>query len=117
MSSPHPPKVAGIDPSLPAPTHTSDPVTPPHAPNPGPSPAADPAVQDHLAGWLSDLTTLHELTERLALTGTLDDALDELLRAGASLVGARRGLVALEPADGLGPVTTVGLGLGRADLG
>lgn len=113
MSSPHPPKVAGIDPSLPAPTHTSDPVTPPHAPNPAP----DPAIQDHLAGWLSDLTTLHELTERLALTGTLDNALDELLRAGASLVGARRGLVALEPADGLGPVTTVGLGLGRADLG
>ncbi|MDX3227063.1 PP2C family protein-serine/threonine phosphatase [Streptomyces sp. ME19-01-6] len=113
MSSPHPPKVAGIDPSLPAPTHTSDPVTPPPTPNPAP----DPAVQDHLAGWVSDLTTLHELTERLALTGTLDDALHELLRAGASLVGARRGLVALEPADGLGPVTTVGLGLGRADLG
>ncbi|MFK4184696.1 PP2C family protein-serine/threonine phosphatase [Streptomyces sparsogenes] len=113
MSSPHLPKVAGIDPSLPAPTHTSDPVAPPCAPGPGPG----PAVQDHLAAWVSDLTTLHELTERLALTGTLEDALDELLRAGAGLVGARRGLVALEPADGLGPVTTVGLGLGRADLG
>lgn len=109
MTSPHVPKVAGIDPSLPAPTHTSDPVTPPSAP--------DPALQDHLARWVSDLTTLHELTERLALTGTLDGALQELLRAGAALVGARRGLVALEPADGLGPVTTVGLGLGRADLG
>jgi serine phosphatase RsbU (regulator of sigma subunit) len=32
-------------------------------------------------------------------------------------VGAQRGLVALEPADGLGPDTTLGLGLGRADLG
>ncbi|WP_307826656.1 PP2C family protein-serine/threonine phosphatase [Streptomyces pactum] len=74
-------------------------------------------VLDRLAGWVSDLTTLHELTERLARTTTLDSALHELLRAGAALVGARRGLVALEPADGLGPVTTIGLGLGRADLG
>jgi hypothetical protein len=32
-------------------------------------------------------------------------------------VGARRGLVVLEPRDGLGPDTTLGLGLGRADLG
>ncbi|MET8179942.1 PP2C family protein-serine/threonine phosphatase [Streptomyces sp. NPDC005336] len=110
MSSPHPPKVAGIDSSLPAPTQTADPVTPPlTTPNAG--------VQDHLAGWVSDLTTLHELTERLVHTHTLDDALHELLRAGAALVGAQRGLVALEPVDGLGPVTTVGLGLGRADLG
>ncbi|OPF79297.1 serine/threonine protein phosphatase [Streptomyces antioxidans] len=110
MNAPHAPKVAGIDPSLPSPTHTSDPVTPPlAAPNSG--------VQDRLAGWVSDLTTLHELTERLVRTDTLDEALRELLRAGASLVGARRGLVALEPADGLGPVITVGLGLGHADLG
>ncbi|MBD3011370.1 GAF domain-containing SpoIIE family protein phosphatase [Streptomyces sp. 5-10] len=110
MNSPHAPKVAGIDPSLPSPTQTADPVTPPlAAPNSG--------VQDRLAGWVSDLTTLHELTERLVRTDTLDEALRELLRAGASLVGARRGLVALEPADGLGPVTTVGLGLGHADLG
>ncbi|MET7937029.1 SpoIIE family protein phosphatase [Streptomyces sp. NPDC005322] len=102
--------MAGIDSSLPAPTQTADPVTPAlGAPNAG--------VQDRLAGWVSDLTTLHELTERLVHTSTLDDALHELLRAGAALVGAQRGLVALEPADGLGPVTTVGLGLGRADLG
>ncbi|WAP57050.1 GAF domain-containing SpoIIE family protein phosphatase [Streptomyces sp. S465] len=102
--------MAGIDPSLPAPTQTADPITPPlAAPNSG--------VQDRLAGWVSDLTTLHELTERLVRTVTLEDALHELLRAGAALVGARRGLVALEPADGLGPVTTVGLGLGHADLG
>ncbi|MGV9852181.1 GAF domain-containing SpoIIE family protein phosphatase [Streptomyces sp. NPDC003442] len=110
MNSPHAPKVAGIDPALPSPTQTADPVTPPlAAPNSG--------VQDRLAGWVSDLTTLHELTERLVRTDTLDEALRELLRAGASLVGARRGLVALEPADGLGPVITVGLGLGHADLG
>ena len=74
-------------------------------------------VQDRLAGWISDLTTLHELTERLAGTTTLEDALHELLRAGASLVGARRGLVTLAPQDGLGPDTTVGLGLGPSDLG
>ncbi|MDK1474971.1 SpoIIE family protein phosphatase [Streptomyces sp. 549] len=75
------------------------------------------AAQDRLAGWISDLTTVHDLTERLARTTSLESALDEVLRAGASLVGARRGLVALEPADGLGPERTVGLGLGRADLG
>ncbi|MGW5673903.1 PP2C family protein-serine/threonine phosphatase [Streptomyces sp. NPDC003860] len=54
-------------------------------------------LHDRLAGWVSELTTLHELTERLAATGSLDDALDELLRAGAALIGARRGLVVLEP--------------------
>ncbi|MBB4792681.1 hypothetical protein BJY54_003293 [Streptomyces nodosus] len=83
-----------------------------------PAPAAPEAVlQDRLAGWVSDLTTLHELTERLARTGSLTEALQELLRAGAALVGARRGLVVLEPCDGLGPDTTTGLGLARADLG
>jgi serine phosphatase RsbU (regulator of sigma subunit) len=85
-------------------------------------PASAPApagavLQDRLAGWVSDLTTLHELTERLARTTTLDEALQEVLRAGAALVGARRGLVVLEPGDGLGPDTTIGLGLARADLG
>ncbi|MGW7485564.1 PP2C family protein-serine/threonine phosphatase [Streptomyces sp. NPDC054786] len=75
------------------------------------------AVQDRLAGWISDLSTLHDLTERLARTRTLEDALHELLRAGASLVGARRGLVVLAPSDGLGPETTVGLGLGHAEIG
>ncbi|GAA0619381.1 PP2C family protein-serine/threonine phosphatase [Streptomyces crystallinus] len=74
-------------------------------------------IQDRLAGWVSDLTTLHELTERLSRTSGLGDALDELLRAGAALVGARRGLVVLEPADGLGPAVTTGLGLAHADLG
>ncbi|WP_343244985.1 GAF domain-containing protein, partial [Streptomyces sp. SID14478] len=74
-------------------------------------------IQDRLAGWVSDLTTLHELTERLARTAALDDALHELLRAGAALMGARRGLVVMEPGDGLGPDTTVGLGLSRPDLG
>lgn len=32
-------------------------------------------------------------------------------------MGARRGLVVLEPGDGLGPDTTIGLGLARSDLG
>nr|WP_229322711.1 PP2C family protein-serine/threonine phosphatase [Streptomyces sp. UNOC14_S4] len=43
----------------------------------------------------------------------------EVLNAGSSLVGARRGLVTLQPADGPGHdrPTTVGLGLGRADFG
>jgi serine phosphatase RsbU (regulator of sigma subunit) len=75
------------------------------------------AVQDRLAAWVCDLSLLHELTERLARTATLDDALHEVLRAGATLVGARRGLITLDPADGLGPGASVGLGLGRGDLG
>ncbi|RSN17452.1 phosphatase [Streptomyces sp. WAC 01325] len=110
--------MAGIDSTVPSPAHTVAPapatsgasaVTPPSAPG--------ALLQDRLAGWVSDLTTLHELTERLARTATLGDALEELLRAGSALVGARRGLVVLEPADGLGPDTTIGLGLARADLG
>ncbi|MGW2645010.1 SpoIIE family protein phosphatase [Streptomyces sp. NPDC001393] len=125
MNAPHPPKVAGIDPTVPTPAHTAP--TPPAAdadPSPGTPPVPAPntpapgaLLQDRLAGWVSDLTTLHELTERLSRTNALDAALHELLRAGAALVGARRGLVALEPGDGLGPRTTLGLGLGRADLG
>ncbi|RXS77796.1 serine/threonine-protein phosphatase [Streptomyces sp. TM32] len=148
MSAPHVPKVAGIEPALPAPAHT----VAPHAANASADPACgalsegspgtpgDPgsdassagvtgtapdlsgiaqltAVQDRLAGWISDLSTLHDLTERLAHTRTLEEALRELLRGGAALVGARRGLVVLAPADGLGPETTVGLGLGHAEIG
>ncbi|MCX4567845.1 serine/threonine-protein phosphatase [Streptomyces viridodiastaticus] len=118
MNAPHPPKVAGIDSTVPSPAHTVAPATgtaPSTAAHPQNAPGA--LLQDRLAGWVSDLTTLHELTERLVRAGTLDAALDELLRAGAALVGARRGLVALEPADGRGPSTTAGYGLGRADLG
>ncbi|MGW6544099.1 PP2C family protein-serine/threonine phosphatase [Streptomyces massasporeus] len=119
MNAPHPPKVAGIDSTVPAPAHTVAPVvagSSPAAPAPPPAPPGA-VLQDRLAGWVSDLTTLHELTERLARTTTLDEALQEMLGAGAALVGARRGLVVLEPGDGLGPDTTIGLGLARADLG
>ncbi|WP_307624164.1 PP2C family protein-serine/threonine phosphatase [Streptomyces sp. V3I7] len=117
MNAPHPPKVAGTDPTIPPPAHTAAPVPgPPPVPAPG-GPAPGALLQDRLAGWVSDLTTLHELTERLARTRTLDAALQELLRAGAALVGARRGLVVLESGDAPGPGTTVGLGLARADLG
>src|SRR3954454_21310460 len=119
MNAPHPPKVAGIDSTLPTPAHTAAPApaapgTPPvptahtqNCPHPTNAPAPGALLQDRLAGWVSDLTTLHELTERLARTGTLDTALTELLRAGAALVGARRGLIVLEPGDGLGPRTTI----------
>ncbi|MET8981561.1 PP2C family protein-serine/threonine phosphatase [Streptomyces sp. NPDC004539] len=126
MNAPHPPKVAGIDSTVPAPAHTASPVSvgPPAAavplPATAPTCASGPGVvlQDRLAGWVSDLTTLHELTERLSRTDALPAALDELLRAGAALLGARRGLVVLEPASPLdGPATTTALGLDRADLG
>lgn len=125
MSAPHLPKVAGIDPAVTASPHTvaptptstttSTPARTAHAPAQGP--AASSVIQDRLAGMVSDLTTLHELTERLARTSDLGSSLQEFLRAGAALVGARRGLLALEPSDGFGPTTTIGLGLGRADLG
>lgn len=118
MNAPHPPKVAGIDSTVPAPAHTVAPAPAAPAAPSGASPNALGALlQDRLAGWVSDLTTLHELTERLARTDALSEALQELLQAGAALVGARRGLVVLEPDDGLGPDTTIGLGLARADLG
>ncbi|WP_349632828.1 PP2C family protein-serine/threonine phosphatase [Streptomyces sp. ML-6] len=102
--------MAGIDPTVPVSTHTA-------GSSPEVSPAPGAFIQDRLAGWVSDLTTLHELTERLAGTGTLDDALHELLEAGAALVGARRGLVVLEPSDHRGPVSTIGLGLAHSELG
>ncbi|MFE2377182.1 PP2C family protein-serine/threonine phosphatase [Streptomyces sp. NPDC059398] len=119
MSASHLPKVAGIDSTVPASAHTA-------APLPAPVQAPGALIQDRLAGWVFDLTTLHELTERLAATRTLDEALQEFLRAGASLAGARRGLVVLEPADtpapdgpayGPCPARTAGLGLTHAELG
>jgi serine phosphatase RsbU (regulator of sigma subunit) len=118
MNAPHPPKVAGIDSTVPSPAHTVAPAPAASGTSPVPLPNPPGAVlTDRLAGWVSDLTTLHELTERLNRTDALTDALTEVLRAGAALVGARRGLVVLEPGDGLGPDTTIGLGLARADLG
>ncbi|MFG2027065.1 PP2C family protein-serine/threonine phosphatase [Streptomyces sp. NPDC048825] len=118
MNAPHLPKVAGIDSTVPAPTHTVAPASAAPGTSSAPSPNPPGAVlQDRLAGWVSDLTTLHELTERMVRTACLSDALHELLRAGAALVGARRGLVVMEPGDGLGPDATIGLGLARADLG
>ncbi|WP_406373137.1 serine/threonine-protein phosphatase [Streptomyces sp. NBC_00647] len=118
MNAPHLPKVAGIDSTVPSPAHTVAPTPAPAGDSSAVSPVdAGAVLQDRLAGWVSDLTTLHELTERLARTATLSEALQELLRAGAALVGARRGLVVMEPGDGLGPDTTIGLGLARADLG
>ncbi|MFC4184887.1 MULTISPECIES: PP2C family protein-serine/threonine phosphatase [Streptomyces] len=110
MSAPHLPKVAGIDPLIPVSTQTA-------APPPDVSAVPGAFLQDRLAGWVSDLTTLHELTESLAGTCALDGALHELLSAGAALVGARRGLLVLEPGDGGGPSRTVGLGLTHAELG
>ncbi|MFJ2824879.1 PP2C family protein-serine/threonine phosphatase [Streptomyces toxytricini] len=117
MSAPHPPKVAGIDPAVAAVPHTTAAAPPRTAAARAVPPAPGTLVQDRLAGMVSDLTTLHELTERLARTAGLESALREFVRAGAALVGARRGLIVLEPSDGLGPATTVGLGLGRAELG
>src|SRR5690349_14498384 len=69
MNAPHPPKVAGIDSTVPAPAHTVAPApAAPAAPSGGSPNALGALLQDRLAGWVSDLTTLHELTERLVRT-------------------------------------------------
>ncbi|MEV7597571.1 PP2C family protein-serine/threonine phosphatase [Kitasatospora sp. NPDC089797] len=80
-------------------------------------PGAPPGtVQDRLAGRLSDITSLHEHTERLARARGLTATLDAVLASGAALLGAARGvLVTLLP--GGGPGQPVGLGLDRASLG
>lgn len=117
MSSSSLPKVARIHPPLSAPAQTPRPPgsrQPPLVPG---STGAAGAMQDRLASWISDLTTLHELTERLPRTRTLDQALKETLRAGASLAGARRGLISLRPVAAGGNDRLVGLGLGPSDLG
>ncbi|MEU6755435.1 PP2C family protein-serine/threonine phosphatase [Streptomyces sp. NPDC046685] len=117
MSASHLPKVAGIDPAVTVSPQTAAPTSARAAPAPAPPPGPASLIQDRLAGMVSDLTTLHELTERLARTTDLDASLHEFLRAGAALVGARRGLIVMEPSDGLGPSRTIGLGLGHAELG
>ncbi|MFE0421399.1 PP2C family protein-serine/threonine phosphatase [Streptomyces sp. NPDC058953] len=69
----------------------------------------------------ADLAALHELTRRLATTDSLDTAVDEVLRAGAALVGARRGLAVIEPPPAAArtfPASlTRGYGLSHAELG
>ncbi|MFD7508813.1 PP2C family protein-serine/threonine phosphatase [Streptomyces sp. NPDC059853] len=114
MSTSVPSNVAGIHPTI-----TPVPQTPP----PGDSSAPSGTPPERLASWITDLTALHDLTERLARTGTLRDALHETLRAGAHLIGARRGLIALRPTapeDREGPTVPdrlTGYGLTPADLG
>jgi hypothetical protein len=111
-----PPAVAGVPAAASAPAAESNQGTSAEQPERS-SPEHWLGVQDGLASWVCDLSLLHELTERLARTAVLDDTLREVVQAGGTLVGARRGLITLSPADGLGPDTTIGLGLEHADLG
>ena len=111
--------MAGIHPPIAPVSHT--PTTPSRDARP-PDPAPGPgAPEERLAGWISDLTALQALTERIGRTGTLREAVDETLRAGAQLLGARRGLLALRAGPGQdgtpGGERLVGLGLDRAELG
>ncbi|WP_431980630.1 PP2C family protein-serine/threonine phosphatase [Streptomyces qinglanensis] len=145
MTSPRLPKVAGIQPAVssnPSPTAAASAAAASKA-APGPAasassascaadssaqaaaldPGGSPADRDRIG----DLSCLHDLTVRLVRTTSLDSALRETLRAGATLLGAPRGMVALapgtdpgsEPSDSPERATerTIGLGLGRADLG
>ncbi|MEU6341198.1 PP2C family protein-serine/threonine phosphatase [Streptomyces sp. NPDC046977] len=119
MSAAGLPKVAGINPPIPTSAHTAAPAVEQQShPDqlPGQAGTDEPAgqpgpAQDGLASWAEDLTTLHELSERLARTSCVEDALREVLRAGGTLTGARRGLA------GVGPATVTGLGLCPAELG
>ncbi|MEU9577852.1 PP2C family protein-serine/threonine phosphatase [Streptomyces chilikensis] len=110
MSAPQLPKVAGIDSPAPG-TCPASPTVPPAVETssaaPAPRHAAAPAGP----------APLHEVTERLIRAGTVPDALREILRAGARLLGARRGLAVLHPAGIPGPRTPVGLGLTHEELG
>ncbi|MFF3563919.1 PP2C family protein-serine/threonine phosphatase [Streptomyces sp. NPDC002574] len=128
MSTAGLPKVAGINPPIPASAHTAAPAveqrahpdgrSAPGGPDGTDEPAGQPGTaQDALASWVDDLTTLHELSERLARTACVEDALREMLRAGGTLTGARRGLAAAGPADHGRPATVTGLGLCPAELG
>ncbi|MFF2141174.1 PP2C family protein-serine/threonine phosphatase [Kitasatospora sp. NPDC058190] len=78
--------------------------------------APSATVQDRLAGRLSDITSLHEHTERLARARGLAATLDAVLASGAALLGAGRGVLVTLMPDG-GPGQPVGLGLDRASLG
>lgn len=119
MTSSPVPKVAGIDRPLSALPQTSPPSGITGGPcRPGPGADFRPGEpQERLASWIADLTTLHELTERLGRTRTLGAALRETLRAGAHIAGARRGLISLHSSDVPGPERLTGLGLDRSDLG
>ncbi|WP_430542747.1 PP2C family protein-serine/threonine phosphatase [Streptomyces iconiensis] len=128
MTSPRLPKVAGIQPAISPPSQT-----PPSASGAAPAdraPGSERAPEERGtdSDRISDLASLHELTTAVVRTEALDSALRETLRAGASLLGARRGLIALDPAapgaglgagGAVGPASerTIGLGLERADLG
>jgi serine phosphatase RsbU (regulator of sigma subunit) len=70
------------------------------------------ALRERSADPLADLTTLHDLTDKLSGAPDLAAALAGVLADSAALVGARRGMLLLTH-----PFTTLGLGLDRADLG
>ncbi|MFD0348311.1 hypothetical protein ACFQ0M_24295 [Kitasatospora aburaviensis] len=69
-----------------------------------------------MAGRLSDFTSLHEHTERLARARGLDATVDALLASGTALLGANRALL-VTAAPGGGPGRPIGHGLDRASLG
>jgi serine phosphatase RsbU (regulator of sigma subunit) len=74
--------------------HQSTPDLPvPGAPAETPAEASQDTPAERPATRLSDLVRLRELSSRLAGAADLDEALRELLAAGASVLGAHRGMV------------------------
>ncbi|MEO3972849.1 PP2C family protein-serine/threonine phosphatase [Streptomyces sp. CAU 1734] len=112
-----------------APEPGADTETEPRTGAPGSGTPPRAALQHRLADWVTALSVLQEMTERLAGTRSLDAALREVLEAGAALLGARRGMVALEPVPDSpstghdrfvrdhGPALTRALGFTHAEVG
>ncbi|MFF1794501.1 PP2C family protein-serine/threonine phosphatase [Kitasatospora sp. NPDC058263] len=98
----------------PARTEPAGGTEPPGAPEARPAPPA--GLQDRLAGRLSDFTSLHEHSERLARARGLTATLEAVLASGAALLGADRALL-VTALPGGGPSQPVGYGLVRASLG
>ncbi|GAA2245647.1 MULTISPECIES: PP2C family protein-serine/threonine phosphatase [Kitasatospora] len=95
------------DPALAGPVATDSETSAAAVPN-------TPELQDRLTGWLSDFTSLHEHTGRLAAARGLAATLTAVLDSGAALLGAHRGLITTTvPGSG----RPVGLGLDGASVG
>ncbi|WP_231607854.1 hypothetical protein [Streptacidiphilus albus] len=103
----------------------SVPANPPRTPEQPKDQPRDP-LKEPQPDPFSELSALYGLTERLTASSTLEDTLRDVLEAGATLVGAQRGMVLLtESSDGRPPAfgtvrapgTIVGLGFDHSALG
>ena len=111
---PHPgPRSSPPPPHLPLPSHRSPPV---HRHRPSSRPAARPTMpRPYRTGSRAGCATSSRCTNSPSAWPAPPSSTTRCTRCCRpvpTLVGARRGLIVLEPADGLGPDITIGLGLG-----